>query len=260
MIGAIIGDIAGSVYEFDNTAEVDFELLPQSSFFTDDTVLTVATAECILKNGDFALYYKNYFRKYPGRGYGAMFEQWGQSESLKPYNSFGNGSAMRVSPAGFAFNDMAAVLAKAKESAESTHNHPEGIKGAQAIAACIFMARHKEKKELIKRFAEEKFGYDLNFTLDEIRADYSFDETCQGSVPQAIKAFLESDGFEDTIRRAITTGGDSDTIACMAGGIAEAYYGVPKQLKKQALAKLDESLAAIIEEFYAMTDKVTKDK
>ncbi len=260
MIGAIIGDIAGSVYEFDNTVEVDFELLPQSSFFTDDTVLTVATAECILKKGDFALYYKNYFRKYPGRGYGAMFEQWGLSESLKPYNSFGNGSAMRVSPAGFAFNDMAAVLSKAKESAESTHNHPEGIKGAQAIAACIFMARHKEKKELIKRFAEEKFGYDLNFTLDEIRADYSFDETCQGSVPQAIKAFLESDGFEDTIRRAITTGGDSDTIACMAGGIAEAYYGVPKQLKKQALAKLDESLAAIIEEFYAMTDKVTKDK
>ena len=117
-----------------------------------------------------------------------------------------------------AFNDMAAVLAKAKESAESTHNHPEGIKGAQAIAACIFMARQKEKKELIKRFTEEKFGYDLNFTLDEIRADYSFDETCQGSVPQAIKAFLESDGFENTIRRAITTGGDSDTIACMAGG------------------------------------------
>jgi ADP-ribosylglycohydrolase len=259
MIGAIIGDIAGSVYEFDNTSASDFDLLPESSFFTDDTVLSVATAECILKKGDFAIYYKDYFRRYPGRGYGAMFEQWGQSDSLEPYNSFGNGSAMRVGPVGFAFNENKSVMDMAKKSAEVTHNHPEGIKGAQAIAACIFAARQKNDKGQIKRLAEEDFGYDLSFKIDEIRSSYSFDETCQGSVPQAIKAFLEGDGFEDTIRKAITIGGDSDTIACIAGGIAEAYYGVPKKLKKQALAKLDSCMAAIIEEFYAMTGKGNKD-
>ncbi len=250
MIGAIIGDIAGAVYEFNNTKSADFDLLPDESFFTDDTVLTIATADCILNNGNFAVYYKEYFKNYPNRGYGARFADWGASGSLEPYNSFGNGSAMRVSPVGFAFNDMPAVMKKARESAEVTHNHPEGIKGAQAIAACILKARKKGHKEQIKKLIEEKFGYDLSFTLDEIRYSYSFDETCQGSVPQAIKAFLESDDFEDAIRKAILVGGDSDTIACMAGGIAEAYYGVPELLKKQALEKLDSNMAGIIEEFY----------
>ncbi len=248
MLGAIIGDIAGSVYEFDNTGAEDFELITDSCFFTDDTVLTVATADCILNNGDFAATYKNYFRKYPGRGYGAMFSQWGNSESLQPYNSYGNGSAMRVSPIGFAYNYMETVLDMAKKSAECTHNHPEGIRGAQAIAACIFAARQKKDKDGIKKTAED-LGYDLSFNLGEIRFYYSFDESSQGSVPQAIKAFLESESFEDAIKKAIKLGGDSDTIACMAGSIAQAYYGVPEYLKKQAMGKLDSHIEGIIEEF-----------
>ncbi|MBM3699684.1 MAG: ADP-ribosylglycohydrolase family protein [Actinobacteria bacterium] len=249
MLGAIIGDIGGSIYEFDNIKTEDFELMPDNSFFTDDTVMTVATADCILNKGDFATYYKNYYKKYPGRGYGAMFNQWGISESLEPYNSYGNGSAMRVSPVGFAYSDMQTVLDVAKKSAECTHNHPEGIRGAQAIAACIFTARQKKDKDSIKKTAED-LGYDLSFNLDEIKANYSFDETCQGSVPQAIKAFLESDSFEDAIKKAIALGGDSDTVACMVGGISEAYYGVPGSLKKQARDKLDSHLKGIIEEFY----------
>ncbi|MBN1298832.1 MAG: ADP-ribosylglycohydrolase family protein [Actinobacteria bacterium] len=249
MIGAIIGDIAGSVYEFDNIKTEDFELITESSFFTDDTVLTVATADCILNNGNFAAYYRDYFKRYPGRGYGAMFSQWGQSGSTKPYNSFGNGSAMRVSPVGFAFDDIETVLEIAKKSAECTHNHKEGIRGAQAVAACIFAARKKADKQKIKETAE-KLGYNLDFKLDEIRFYYCFDETSQGSVPQAIAAFLESKSFESTIKKAISLGGDSDTIACIAAGIAEAYYGVPDSLKKQALAKLDCRMVSVIEEFY----------
>jgi ADP-ribosylglycohydrolase len=249
MIGAIIGDIAGSIFEFNNTNSEDFELITGSSFFTDDSVMTVATADCILNNGDFAVYYKNYFRKYPDRGYGAMFSQWGSSESLEPYNSYGNGSAMRVSPVGFAYNDMQTVLDMAKKSAECTHNHPEGIRGAQTIAACIFAARQNRDKDSIKKTAED-LGYDLSFKLGEIRFYYCFDESSQGSVPQAIKAFLESVSFEDVIKKAITLGGDSDTIACMAAGIAEAYYGVPEYLKKQAMEKLDSHMTGIIDEFY----------
>jgi len=249
MIGAIIGDIAGSIYEFDNKGTEDFELITEKSFFTDDTVMTTATADCILNNGDFAVYYRDYFRKYPGRGYGARFSQWGDSGSLEPYNSYGNGSAMRVSPIGFAYNDMQTVLDMAKKSAECTHNHPEGIRGAQAIAACIFAARQKKDKDSIKKTAED-LGYDLSFNLGEIRFYYCFDESSQGSVPQAIKAFLESVSFEDAIKKAITLGGDSDTIACMAGSVAGAYYGVPDILKKQAIEKLDSHIKGIVEQFY----------
>jgi ADP-ribosylglycohydrolase len=178
-----------------------------------------------------------------------MFSKWGNSESLAPYYSFGNGSAMRAGPVGFAFDDMQTVMDRAKKSAECTHNHPEGIRGAQAIAACIFAARKKNDKEYIKKIAEE-FGYDLSFTLDEIRFSYCFNESSQGSVPQAINAFLESSGFEDAIKKAISIGGDSDTIACMAGGIAGSYYGVPQHLKKQAMVKLDNHMRSIIDEFY----------
>jgi ADP-ribosylglycohydrolase len=179
-----------------------------------------------------------------------MFFRWVRSDSLEPYNSFGNGSAMRVSPVGFAFDTMEDVLAEAKRSAEVTHNHPEGIKGAQAIAAAILLARKKESKSKIKDFIERNFGYNLSQTLEEIRPHYYFDETCQGSVPQAIIAFLESDSFEDAVRKAVSLGGDSDTLACMTGGIAQAYYKtIPDYILKEVKNRLDTDLWAVVEEF-----------
>ena len=224
MIGAIAGDIIGSVYEGRQVKTTEFPLFTTRSTFTDDTVLTVAVADCILHGKDYATTFKQYGRRYPHAGFGGMFRKWLNSDSLAPYYSFGNGSAMRVSPVGFAFDTIDDVLAEARRSAEVTHNHPEGIKGAQAIAAAILLARQKETKSSIKEFIEKNFGYDLSRTLEEIRPHYQFDETCQGSVPQAIIAFLESDSYEDAVRKAISLGGDSDTLACMAGGIAQAYY------------------------------------
>ena len=251
MLGAIAGDIIGSVFEFNNIKSTAFPLITNESDFTDDTVLTVATADCILNNGDYSDLYRKYYRKYPGRGYGGRFQEWGSSDSLGPYNSFGNGSAMRVSPVGFAFNKIEEVLIEAKKSAEVTHNHPEGIKGAQAIASCIYLAREGKKKKEIKEYIISSFNYDLNDTLDNIRLEYTFDETCQGSVPQAIIAFLESNDYEDAVRKAISIGGDSDTIACITGGIAEAYYGrVPEDIKSKVLLKLDEDMLEVIFKFY----------
>lgn len=191
MIGAIAGDIIGSVYESHCLKTTEFVLFTTNSTFTDDTVLTIAVADCILNGKDYATTLKQYARKYPHAGFGGMFLEWMDSDSLAPYNSFGNGSAMRVSPVSFAFDTMEEVLAEAKRSAEVTHNHPEGIKGAQAIATAILLARKQESKKKIKDFIENNFGYDLNKTLAEIRPYYHFDETCEGSVPQAIIAFLE---------------------------------------------------------------------
>jgi ADP-ribosylglycohydrolase len=251
MIGAIAGDVLGSIYEFNNNKSTDFILLNKSCKFTDDTILTVATADCLLKKGNFAQYYKKYFLDYPGRGYGGSFSEWGFSNSMYPYNSWGNGSAMRVSPVGFAFNSLEFVLINSKKSAKVTHNHPEGIKGAQAVSAAVFMAKNGSSKNEIKKFIENKFYYKLDKSLNEIRPSYSFDVSCQGSVPQAITAFLESDGFEDAIRKAISIGGDSDTIACITGGIAEAYYGgVPENISKFVLQKLDKNFLNVINDFY----------
>jgi ADP-ribosylglycohydrolase len=251
MLGAISGDVLGSIYEFNNIKTSDFVLLNNSCKYTDDTVLTVATADCLLKKGDFAKYYKKYFLDYPDKGYGGNFIKWGNSSSFEPYNSWGNGSAMRISPVGFAFNSLEFVLINAKKSAKVTHNHPEGIKGAQAVAAAIFMAQSGSSKNEIKEFIESKFYYDLDKSLDEIRSFYSFDVSCQGSVPQGITAFLESDGFEDSIRKAISIGGDSDTIACITGGIAEAYYGgVPEDISNFVLSKLDKKFLNVIDKFY----------
>ncbi len=231
MLGAVAGDIIGSVYEFNNTHRYDFELFTPRSTFTDDTVLTVAVADCILHGKDYARTIWEYGNRYPDRGYGGRFPNWLDSKDLKPYNSFGNGSAMRVSPVGFAFDTLEETLAEARRSAEVTHNHPEGIKGAQAVAAAIFLARRGESKGYIREYITDTFGYDLNRTLDEIRPNYTFDETCQGSVPEAIIAFLESNDYEDAIRKAVTLGGDSDTIACITGGIAQAHYGgVPEYI------------------------------
>ncbi|MFC1938608.1 ADP-ribosylglycohydrolase family protein [Chloroflexota bacterium] len=250
MIGAIAGDIIGSVYESSGIKTTYFNTFSTYSTFTDDSVLTVAVTDCILHGKDYATTFKEYARKYPFAGFGGMFLQWVDSDSLEPYNSFGNGSAMRVSPVGFAFDTMEEVLAEAKRSAEVTHNHPEGIKGAQAIAAAIFLARNQESRSNIKDFIEKNFGYSLHRTLDEIRPNYYFDETCEGSVPQSITAFLESESFEDAVRKAISLGGDADTLGCMTGGIAQAYYKtIPDYIIKEVRNRLDSELLKVVEEF-----------
>jgi len=250
MLGAIAGDIIGSSYEWHSTKSRDFELFTSQSTPTDDSVLTIAVADCILHSKDYALTYKEYGRRYPRAGYGGMFLKWLGSNSLAPYNSFGNGSAMRVSPVGFAFSDLDLVLREAEKSAAVTHNHPEGIKGAQAIAAAIFLARSGDSKEQIREYTEDIFRYNLHQTLDEIRPWYRFDETCQGSVPQAIIAFLESNGYEDAVRKAVSLGGDSDTLACMTGGIAQAFYKeVPGYIAQKTRKMLDGELLAVLDEF-----------
>ncbi|MBE9005317.1 ADP-ribosylglycohydrolase family protein [Fortiea sp. LEGE XX443] len=256
MLGAIAGDIIGSVYEVNNIKTKDFPLFNRQCRFTDDTVLTVAVAEIILDAGEllhssqYIEQFKSYFCRYPYAGYGGTFRNWATSSNSEPYNSWGNGSAMRVSPVGFAFNNLDAVLQEAKRCAEVTHNHPEGIKGAQATATAVFLARTGHDKPAIKSYIQNTFGYDLEITLDQIRPNYKFDVSCQGSVPQAIIAFLESTDYEDAIRNAISLGGDSDTIACITGGIAQAYYGgVPKAIAEQALSHLNEHLYTITEKF-----------
>lgn len=252
MIGAIAGDIIGSIYEFDNIKTTKFPLFSPNCLFTDDTILTIALAESILTGSDYGQTMKTYYRNYPRRGYGGSFYVWAESKLNKPYNSWGNGSAMRVSPVGFAYDTLAEVLQKAKESAEVTHNHPEGIKGAQATASAIFLARSGKKKIEIKDYIEKTFLYNLKTPLEEMREYYQFDESCQGTVPQAIIAFLESDSFEDAIRKAISIGGDSDTIACITGGIAQAFYGeVPAHIKTKVFEILDEPLKGVVIEFTA---------
>ncbi|MEO1792847.1 MAG: ADP-ribosylglycohydrolase family protein, partial [Cyanobacteria bacterium J06629_19] len=202
MLGAIAGDIIGSVYEFDRHKSKDFALFTPQSTFTDDSILSVAVAETILQGGRYAESIKRYAQQYPDPmgGYGARFDQWAHTASLQPYNSWGNGSAMRVSPVGFAYDNMAAVMNAARQSAEVTHNHPEGVKGAQATAACILLARQGCSKDEIKAFVEEVFSYDVSRSLDEIRVTYTFNESCQGTVPESIVAFLASTDFEDAIR------------------------------------------------------------
>lgn len=249
-MGAIAGDIIGSVFEFNNIKSMDFELFSANSRFTDDTVLTVAVADSILHGRDLTQTIREYGLKYPDAGYGSMFRHWLESESSAPYHSFGNGSAMRVSPVGFAYDSFEMVMEQARRSAEVTHDHPEGIKGAQAVALAIFWARTGRDKTYIKDQIETLFGYDLSPTLDEIRPGYDFDETCPGSVPQAITAFLESHDYEDAIRKAVSIGGDSDTIACIAGGIAHAYYKyIPEYIIAGVRARLNPDLLAIIDEF-----------
>lgn len=252
MLGAITGDIIGSVYEFNNIKTTDFPLFSGKSFFTDDTILTVALADSILSGIPYVTKIKEFYNFYPGSsyGYGGRFRQWAASDDTGPYNSFGNGSAMRVSPVGWAYNSLDTVLSEAGRSAIVTHNHPEGIKGAQSVASAIFLARTGSSKDEIKEYIENTFSYNLSNRLDDIRPIYRFDETCQGSVPQAIIAFLESDGYEDTIRKAVSIGGDSDTIACIAGGIAEAFYGgVPGEIADRALSILDHRLRDVVLRF-----------
>lgn len=250
MIGAIAGDIIGSVYEANPIKSTSFPLFSAHSKFTDDTVLTVAVAFSILNDVDYASSIKNFGLKYPYAGYGGSFYRWLHSAENKPYYSWGNGSAMRVSPVGFAFNSVENVLAEAKKSAEVTHNHPEGIKGAQATALAIFLAREGRSKAEIRREISKRFAYDLNRTLDEIRPDYHFDVSCQGSVPEAMIAFFESKDYEDAVRKGISLGGDSDTIACIAGGIAQAFYKeIQPEIISNTRKRLPKEFLTIIDEF-----------
>ena len=251
MIGAIAGDIIGSVYEAHPIKTKTFPLFNPACRFTDDSVLTIAVAEAILTDGDYRRRVWETGRRYPDAGYGGSFARWLMSEDPAPYNSWGNGSAMRVSPVGFAFTDIKTVLDEAAFSAAISHDHPEGIKGAQAAAAAVFFARTAGDKARVKKEVEDRFGYDLNRTLDRIRPSYGFDVSCQGTVPEAIICFLESESYEDAVRNAVSLGGDADTLACICGGIAEAYYGpVPADIVQGVKTVLPPDLWAIIEKFY----------
>ncbi len=250
MIGAVIGDVVGSVYEWNNIKTTDFPLFQESSFFTDDTVLTVATAQVILDGISFEDCYRDFGIRYPGRGYGGNFQHWLYDDTMGPYNSWGNGSAMRVAPVGFAYESIEEVLDHAKRSAEVTHDHPEGIKGAQATALAIFLARKGNDKATIKEEIQERFGYDLDRTVDQIRPTYTFDVSCQGTVPEAIIAFLESKDFEDAIRIGISLGGDSDTLVCITGGIAQAFYHeIHEEILSETYERLPEEFVEIIDTF-----------
>ena len=249
MLGAITGDIVGSVYEFDNHRSREFPLFVLESHFTDDTVHTVAVADAILHGLDFGETILRYTRKYQDQHYGARLAQWALSDDPSPYGSYGNGSAMRVSPAGWWAKSLDEALELAGRSAEPTHNHPEGIKGAQATAAAIWLAREGAEPGDITGEITERFGYDLSSTVDEIRPVYEYNETCQGTVPEAIICALESSSLEDAIRNAVSIGGDSDTLACIAGSIAEAMFGIPDEIAGEALTMLDDDLTGTVLEF-----------
>ena len=249
MIGAIAGDIIGSVYEHWQIKTKVFPLIDDRCCFTDDTVLTVAIADAIVSGRPYKQSLKEIGSRYPQAGYGGSFIRWLHSDDPRPYNSWGNGSAMRVSPVGFAFQSEEEVLRHAKMTAEVSHNHPEGIKGAQSAALAVFLARTGIGKEEIRARIAEEFGYDLNRTVDNIRPNYSFDVSCQGTVPEAIIAFLDSESYEDAIRNAISLGGDSDTLACITGGIADAFYGVPDSICGEVQNRLTPDLLEIVQSF-----------
>ena len=250
MIGALTGDIVGSIYEWNNIKTTVFPLFQDHCHFTDDSVLTVALAESIMTGERYADAMKRYCRLYPDAGYGKNFRTWAQSEAEASYHSWGNGSAMRITPAAWAFDTLTEVLQKAEEYSVPTHDHPEGVKGAQATAAAVYLARTRASKQEIRRYVAGTFGYDLSRSCDEIRPGYTFDVSCQGTVPQALAAFFESTDFESAIRLAISLGGDSDTLAAITGGIAQAYYGgVPERIAATTLRFLDEPLRRVALEF-----------
>lgn len=240
MLGAIAGDVIGSTYEFWPAKDAGFELFLPQAMLTDDSLLTLAVAEWLLDGSALVPLFKRAVEQNRGAGWGGMFAQWATGSSVEPYNSFGNGSAMRVSPVGWAFDTLEETLEAAARSAAVTHNHPEGIKGAQAVAAAIFLARHGTSKADIRREITHRFAYDLSRGYEEVRRDATFNETCQVSVPEAIIAFLDSDSFEDAVRKAVWLRADADTQASIAGGIAQAFYaGVPSKIRAKTLERLD---------------------
>ena len=250
MLGAIAGDVIGSVYEARPIKSKEFPLFSSRSTFTDDSVLTVAVADAVLGDGDYLRAFHEYFHRHPGRGFGASFSAWAAERRVRAYGSFGNGAAMRVSPVAWANDALDAVLEHAKRSAAVTHDHPEGLKGAMATAAAIFLARTGESKDAIRDYVSAAFGYDLDRSLEDIRPGYVFDVSCQGSVPESVLCFLESENFEDALRNAVSLGGDADTMACIAGAIAEAYYGgVPAEIETQTRARLDADLLEVVNRF-----------
>jgi ADP-ribosylglycohydrolase len=250
MIGAIVGDIAGSAYEFHPADRYDFELFPKGTDFTDDTVLTLATADALVHGLEYGEAYRNWGRRFPGRGYGGRFSAWLGREDLGPYNSLGNGSAMRVSPVGWTFRTLEKTLEEARRTALPTHDHPEGIKGAQAVAGAIFLARTGAAREEIRSWVSGTFRYDVSRRVIDIRPTYGFDETCPGSVPEALCAFFDSSDFESAVRLAVWLRGDADTQACIAGSVAEAFYGgVPQYLAGPAVALLTDEMRALLAEF-----------
>jgi ADP-ribosylglycohydrolase len=250
MLGAIAGDMIGSVYEQRPIKTKAFELFDRRCRFTDDTVLTLAVAHAILTGQSYQHALLELGRRYPHAGYGGSFIRWLASDDPQPYGSWGNGAAMRVSPVGFAFDTEEEVMTEARKSAQISHNHPEGIKGAQATALAVYFARTGHGREEIRSLISRRFGYDLDRTVDEIRKVYAFDISCQGTVPEAIIAFLDSDAYEDAVRNAVSLGGDSDTLACITGGIAEAYYkGVPPFIEAKVRDLLTSDLAQILDQF-----------
>ena len=267
MLGAIIGDIVGSRFEFKHTDTKDFELFHPKCSITDDTVLTAAIAQAVMESPEdyeklssLAIkYMREIGGAYPHGMYGGMFREWLESDDPQPYGSFGNGSAIRVSACGWLAKALKEVIALSKAVTEVTHNHPEGIKGAEATAVAIYLARKGKSKHKIRKYISKHY-YPLDFTLDSLRGYYGFNDTCQGSVPHAILAFLESTSFEDAIRNAVSLNGDSDTIAAIAGSISEAYYGIPEEIKQQALPYVPEPLLEIVKDFYGRYKYMDKRK
>lgn len=260
MYGAILGDIIGSPFEFDRGDKTkDFELFTEGCEFTDDTVLTIAVAEALIEarpdaskleiEEELVAHIRDWGRRYPNAGYGSRFHHWLKEKNPKPYYSYGNGSAMRVLAVGWLYDTLERTREVAIYTAEITHNHPEGIKGAEATASCIFLARMGARKEDLKKYVEKEFGYNLNRTLEEIRPTFHMDESCQGTIPEAIIAFLESSDFEDAIRNAVSLGGDTDTLAAITGSIAEAYYGIPSSLKIECRNRVDKDILEVMNSF-----------
>ncbi|QDU18365.1 ADP-ribosylglycohydrolase family protein [Urbifossiella limnaea] len=250
MLGGIAGDVIGSVHEKAGTKTTHFDLFPPKARFTDDTVLSVAVADVLLHGGDYTSAFQDYYHRYPAAGYGGTFVKWAQERQRAPYGSWANGSAMRVAPVGWAFDTLSDVLNEAERSAAVTHNHPDGVRGAQAVAAAVFLARTGKSKDRIRADVQSLFGYDLSGTVAGLRPAYKFDVSCAGSVPQSLIAFLDSTGFEDAVRLAVSFGGDADTMAAVAGAVAEAFYGgVPAAIAQPTLARLDDPLREVVTAF-----------
>lgn len=260
MLGAIVGDIVGSPYEFYNTKSLDFELFTPLSRFTDDSVMTLAVAKWLIEDKAHTIHYLIYCmqklgNRYPRAGYGGNFMAWLREDEPQPYNSWGNGAGMRVSPVGLYARTIDEALALAAITASVSHNHFEGVKGAQAIAACVFLCKEGKSKQEIKEYVEKTFDYNLNRKIRDIRPTYVFDVSCQGSVPEAIVAFLEGDSFEEVIRLAVSLGGDSDTIACMAGAIAACMYPIPRDIAERCDSLLTDDLREIKDQFVDFVSK-----
>lgn len=268
MLGAILGDMIGAPFEFDmGNKSKEFPLFSRRSDFTDDSVMTIAVAEALMdtmgksdeeiKTAVTASMQK-WGKRYPNAGYGCMFSQWLRTDNPEPYGSFGNGSAMRVSSAGWLFDDIETTRRIAKLTAEVTHNHPEGIKGAEATASAVFLARNGKSKAEIKEYIIREFGYNLSRTCDEIRPEYHHVESCQETVPEAITAFLEGNDFEDVIRTAVSLGGDCDTLTCISGCMAEAFYGIPDVISEEGKNRLTDDIITVLEKFDIVKRSVMK--